>query len=49
MERKRFVFIVAQLFPGAPASRRLTEANAGDFQISQRTAAACVVIGEQWL
>jgi len=34
---------------GAPASRRLTEANAGDFRISQRTAAASVVIGEQLL
>jgi hypothetical protein len=30
------------------ASRRLRDANAGDSRINQR-AAACVVIGEQWL
>jgi hypothetical protein len=31
-----------------PASRRRTDAHADDFRINQR-AAACVVIGEQWL
>jgi hypothetical protein len=34
---------------GAPASRRLTDANAGDFRINQKAAAAFLDIGEQWL